>query len=63
MTLNPMSPRDRRIVHLALQGDPTLTTRSAGPGYYRKLVIVPEGAAHARRELTGGSIGDRRTEG
>ena len=36
-----MSPRDRRIVHLALQDDPTLTTRSAGRGYYRKLVIVP----------------------
>lgn len=41
VTLNPMSPRDRRIVHLALQGDPTLTTRSAGTGHYRKLVIVP----------------------
>jgi spoIIIJ-associated protein len=43
VTLNPMSPRDRRIVHLALQADPTLSTRSAGSGYYRKLVIVPEG--------------------
>lgn len=43
VTLNPMSPRDRRIVHLALQDDPALTTRSAGTGYYRKLVIVPEG--------------------
>ena len=41
VSLNPMSPRDRRVVHLALQGDPTLTTRSAGAGFYRKVVIVP----------------------
>jgi spoIIIJ-associated protein len=44
LSLSPMSPRDRRIVHLALQGDPTLTTRSAGTGFYRKVVIVPAGA-------------------
>jgi spoIIIJ-associated protein len=43
VTLNPMSPRDRRIVHLALQNEPTLTTRSAGKGYFRKLLIIPEG--------------------
>lgn len=44
VTLSPMSPRDRRVVHLVLQGDPTLKTHSAGTGYYRKLVIVPAGA-------------------
>jgi spoIIIJ-associated protein len=43
VTMNPMSPRDRRIVHLALQADPQLTTRSSGTGYYRKLLIIPEG--------------------
>ncbi len=41
VTLNPMSPRDRRIVHLALQSDPSVSTRSEGEGHYRKLVIVP----------------------
>jgi spoIIIJ-associated protein len=41
VTLNPMSPRDRRIVHLTLQSDPSVTTRSEGEGHYRKLVIVP----------------------
>ena len=41
VTLNPMSPRDRRIVHLALRDDPSLTTRSAGNGYFRKLLIIP----------------------
>jgi spoIIIJ-associated protein len=43
VTLNPMSPRDRRIVHLALQHERALTTRSAGKGYFRKLLIIPEG--------------------
>ncbi len=41
VTMNPMSPRDRRIVHLALQGHPALETRSAGEGYFRKLLIIP----------------------
>ncbi len=42
VTMNPMSPRDRRIVHLALQDMPTLETRSSGNGYFRKLLIIPE---------------------
>jgi spoIIIJ-associated protein len=41
VALNPLNPRERRVVHLVLQGDPTLTTRSAGSGFYRRLVIVP----------------------
>ncbi len=49
VTLNPMSPRDRRIVHLALQDEAGLTTRSAGQGHYRKLVIVPDGAPRSSR--------------
>lgn len=43
VTMNPMSPRDRRIVHLALQGKPGLETRSSGDGYFRKLLIIPAG--------------------
>ncbi|HVM98121.1 MAG TPA: RNA-binding cell elongation regulator Jag/EloR, partial [Candidatus Acidoferrales bacterium] len=49
VTLNPMSPRDRRIIHLALQNDPELTTKSSGEGYYRKLVIIPKGATRSPR--------------
>jgi spoIIIJ-associated protein len=45
VSLNPMSPRDRRIVHMALQADPSLSTKSLGKGYFRKLIIIPEGAA------------------
>ena len=52
VTLNPMSPRDRRIVHLVLQDDASLTTRSVGQGYYRKLVIIPEGVRRSVRRDT-----------
>jgi spoIIIJ-associated protein len=41
VTLNPMSPRDRRIVHLALRGDASVATRSQGDGHYRRVLIVP----------------------
>jgi spoIIIJ-associated protein len=43
ITLNPMSPRDRRIIHLTLQGSSSVVTKSSGEGYYRKLLIIPEG--------------------
>jgi len=39
ITLNPMNPYDRRIVHLALQGDKELKTISRGEGLYKKVVI------------------------
>jgi spoIIIJ-associated protein len=41
MTLNPMNPHDRRIVHLALQEDKDLKTMSRGEGLYKKVVIFP----------------------
>jgi spoIIIJ-associated protein len=50
VTLNPMSPRDRRIVHLALQDDTSIVTRSQGDGHFRRLLILP--AERARRAPT-----------
>ena len=49
ITLNEMSARDRRIVHLTLQEESGITTRSSGQGHPRKLLIVPEGAERRRR--------------
>lgn len=53
ITLSPMSPRDRRVIHLTLQEDPLVTTKSMGRGYFRQVTIVPEGGA--RREKGRGS--------
>ncbi|MGH7813046.1 MAG: RNA-binding cell elongation regulator Jag/EloR [Candidatus Binataceae bacterium] len=46
LKLEPMAPRDRRIVHLALKDDPMLTTRSAGDGFLRAVEIVPAGGGN-----------------
>lgn len=37
--LEPMEPGERRIIHLALQHDPDVTTDSQGEGSYRHVVI------------------------
>jgi len=36
-----MNAHDRRIIHLALEEDELLTTKSRGEGEYRKIVILP----------------------
>lgn len=41
VTLNPMNPHDRRIIHLALQGDKEIKTMSRGEGLYKKVVVYP----------------------
>lgn len=41
VTLNYMSARDRRIVHMALKTESALVTKSRGEGSYRKIVILP----------------------
>jgi spoIIIJ-associated protein len=41
VTLEPMPPNERRIVHLALAKDPTVITESLGEGDSRKVSITP----------------------
>jgi len=51
VTVSNMNAHDRRIIHLALQGDTALTTRSRGEGEYRKIIIMP-----ARKDRESGQV-------
>lgn len=42
--LKPMSPQERRIIHLILQDDPDVRTFSMGESLYRSVVIGPKNA-------------------
>ncbi len=42
VSTNALSPRDRRIVHLALKDDKGLDTRSRGEGLMKKVLIIPK---------------------
>ena len=56
VTLSPLNPRDRRIIHLVLEDDPLVTTKSLGRGYLRRLSIVPEEAARRGRAGSRASV-------
>lgn len=45
VTLEPMPPHERRIVHLALRERADVVTRSVGEGESRKVTIVPSSEA------------------
>jgi spoIIIJ-associated protein len=40
--LEPMSPAERRIIHIALRENPDVTTQSIGEGDHRKVTIIPK---------------------
>lgn len=42
VSLEPMNPFERRIIHSALQNDRYVTTRSEGDDPYRYVVVVPK---------------------
>jgi spoIIIJ-associated protein len=52
ITLNPMNPHDRRIVHLTLQGDKELKTLSRGEGLYKKVIIYPAKKKESQEETS-----------
>jgi spoIIIJ-associated protein len=54
MTLQPMPPNERRIIHLTLQSSPWVTTESTGEGDERRVVVSPKQTAPPRRPSYGG---------
>ncbi len=42
MALEPMTPAERRIIHLALRDHAKITTQSVGEGDRRKVTIIPK---------------------
>lgn len=49
---SPLSPGDRRVVYLALKSETGVAARSVGQGFYRKLVIIPEGGRRGGGKAT-----------
>lgn len=47
VSLEPMPPHERRIIHLALRDNPNVTTESVGEGDRRKVTIVPRRREHS----------------
>ena len=39
--LEPMSPADRRLIHLTLSADEQVETRSEGEGFFKRVAILP----------------------
>jgi spoIIIJ-associated protein len=47
VTTNPLSPGDRRIIHMTLKKDAELTTWSKGAGTLKKVIIAPRQSKQA----------------
>ncbi len=44
VALDPMNPKDRRIIHVTLRDSEDVATMSTGSGDYRQVVVVPRGS-------------------
>ena len=47
-TIPPLNPAERRIVHMALQDDTTIRSRSVGDGLFKKILIYLPGKGKKR---------------
>ena len=48
ISLEPMPPAERRVVHMALSNNPSVTTESSGWGNGRRVSINPKGNSNRR---------------
>ncbi len=62
-TLEPMNAYERRIVHLALQQEPDLTTHSVGEGLERRVRIAPREGGGATDVPPGGAAAGGDSDG
>jgi spoIIIJ-associated protein len=62
ITLQPMPPNERRIIHLTLQTSRFVTTESEGEGIERRVVVTPKpgGGPPPRRPSYGSGGGYQR---
>ena len=51
-TFEPMPPFERRIIHITLVNDSSVTTQSIGEGEMRKVVIMPKTLGRTPRIIT-----------
>ncbi len=59
VSLEPMNPYERRIIHSALQGDRYVTTKSEGEDPYRHVVILLKNPSEGAPERGGRYSGNR----
>jgi len=50
VTVPPMNPHDRRIIHLTLQDDPAVKTLSRGNGFMRRVIITTSRNSERQRK-------------
>jgi len=63
VSVDSLSARDRRIIHLTLEDDPWVTTKSLGKGAYRQLLIVPEGDRKKKEDSKTATSNEPATKG
>jgi spoIIIJ-associated protein len=56
-TFNPMTSRERRIVHLALRDEAGVRSESSGFGGHRQVVVYPDGMGSVSNEAPAGPPG------
>jgi predicted RNA-binding protein Jag len=59
VSVEPMNAMDRRIVHMALKGEPGIETKSVGEGSSRRVLIVPKRRSQGGRSGAGSDEGGR----
>lgn len=60
ITLEPMPPRDRRVIHVSLSKFPGVSTKSDGEGADRRIQIIPENLQRRPDNRNSESRGPRR---